>query len=72
VGLPPDWYTPALWEPGMRAAAEEAVAAAERGARAAAPSGAALAPVSDLGKLQQLAGRLAAMLDVEVAGSRSV
>ena len=75
VGLPQQWYFTALWEPDLRQAAAEALAAAERGGQpaplpASMRSGTALAPVREPEKLRQLAARLAAVLDLELAASR--
>lgn len=75
VGLPQQWYFTALWEPDLRQAAAEVLAAAERGGQpaplpASMRSGTALAPVREPEKLRQLAARLAAVLDLELAASR--
>ena len=80
VGLQRDWYDAGLWEPEQAAAASAALAAAVAAERAGQPapaavppgdtSVAALAPVSDPQLLQQLAARLASMLDLEVGNAR--
>lgn len=72
MGLPAAWYDARLWEPELRDAAVAAAAAAGKAEQAGVPAAAAgsaaaaLAPVAQPEKLQQIAARLAAMLDLEV------
>jgi hypothetical protein len=71
VGLERELYSTAMWDPALQQAAAEAIAAAERGhppAKLGSPT--AVAPLDDVGKLQQLASRLADMLDIEMAAAR--
>ena len=77
VGLPAAWYDARLWEPELRDAAAAAVAVASKAeyagtpAAAAGSAAAALAPVTQPERLQQIAARLAAMLDLEVQTATS-